>query len=196
MPYGALRAYISPHGDGGIRPGGRTRCPNEEQWSTTKHAPGLHRPGRPGGTVVSAGERTGWRDQELSRRHRRWGFACPAVDLDFVLVEFGLAAPVALVEYKHFRARPVDLEHPTYRALQTLADREPAIPFLVARYWPESWAFSVQPANATAQQLYGCQRHYSEAEFVATLYELRAATIQHQVLRHLNRERPPASAAA
>lgn len=145
---------------------------------------------------MSAGERSGWRDQELSRRHRRWGFACPAVDLDFVLVEFGLAAPVALVEYKHFRARTVDLEHPTYRALQSLADREPAIPFLVARYWPDSWAFAVRSANATAERLYGPERHYSEADFVAELYALRAATIQDQVLRHLNRERPPASAAA
>lgn len=143
-----------------------------------------------------SGERTGWRDQELSRRHRRWGFSCPAVDLDFVLVEFGLGVPVALVEYKHFRARRVDLEHPTYRALQALADRGPAIPFLVARYWPGVWAFAVQSANATAESLYGAEHHYSEAEFVAVLYDLRAATIQQQVLRHLNRERPPASAAA
>ena len=66
----------------------------------------------------------------------------------------------------------------------------------MARYWPGPWAFAVRSANATAEQLYGQERHYSEAEFVATLYALRAATIQQQVLRHLNRERPPASAAA
>ena len=53
----------------------------------------LHRRRWPEGRLVSAGEWSGWRDQELSRRHQRWGFACPAVDLDFVLVEFGLAAP-------------------------------------------------------------------------------------------------------
>ncbi len=145
---------------------------------------------------MTGGERTGWRDQELSRRHRRWGFACPAVDLDFVLVEFGPGMPVALVEYKHFSARRVDLEHPTYRALRALADREPAIPFLIARYWPGSWAFAVQSANPTAEQLFGREHRFSESEFVAALYALRAVTIQEQVLRHLNNERPPTTSAA
>ncbi len=145
---------------------------------------------------MTGGERSGWRDADLSRRHRRWGFACPAVDLDFVLVEFGLGLPVAMVEYKHFRARSVDLEHPTYRALRALADREPAIPFLIARYWPGSWAYAVTSANNTAEALYGPERAYSESEFVGALYELRALTIQAQVLRHLNRERPPHTTAA
>lgn len=145
---------------------------------------------------MTGGERTGWRDAELSRRHRRWGFYCPAVDLDFVLVEFGLAEPVAIVEYKHHRARRPDLEHPTYRALRALADREPAIPFLVARYWPETWAFAVRSANGVAERLYGPEQSYSETEFVGMLYELRAMTIEQQVLRHLNRQRPPATAAA
>ena len=27
-------------------------------------------------------ERSGWRDMRLSERHRRWGWNCPAVDLD------------------------------------------------------------------------------------------------------------------
>ncbi len=49
---------------------------------------------------MTAGERTGWRDREISQRQRRWGFHCAAVDLDFVLVEYCVAAPVAIVEYK------------------------------------------------------------------------------------------------
>lgn len=28
-------------------------------------------------------ERTEWRDLSLSKRHRRWGWDCPAVDLGF-----------------------------------------------------------------------------------------------------------------
>ena len=48
-------------------------------------------------------ERTNWRDQELSARHRTWGFNCPAVDLDFLMVEYNIGKPVGLIEYKHFK---------------------------------------------------------------------------------------------
>lgn len=75
---------------------------------------------------MKAGERTGWRDQEISRRHRRWGFHCMATDVDFLLVEHHVGMPIALVEYKHWRARPVNLDHPSYLALVALADRAPA----------------------------------------------------------------------
>ena len=30
-------------------------------------------------------ERTHWRDEALSERHRLWGYDCPAVDVDFLL---------------------------------------------------------------------------------------------------------------
>ena len=48
-----------------------------------------------------APERTGWRDEKISLRHRMWGFDCPAVDVDFVMVEFDRARVVAIVEYKN-----------------------------------------------------------------------------------------------
>lgn len=166
------------------------------QRSPPRSTPGGHRGRRQGGTVVTAGERTGWRDQELSRRHRRWGFYCPGVDLDFVLVEYHLAAPVAIVEYKHHRAQRVDLNHPTYQALCALADREPAIPFMIARYWPETWAFAVRPVNACAVTIFGGETNLSEREFVTALHDLRSLTVQQLVLRHLNTERPPATRSA
>lgn len=50
---------------------------------------------------MSAYERSGWRDMELSGRHRIWGFNCPAVDLDFLMVEYNLGIAIAVVEYKH-----------------------------------------------------------------------------------------------
>lgn len=34
---------------------------------------------------MTAQERTGWRDEEISARHRIWGVNCPAVDLDFLM---------------------------------------------------------------------------------------------------------------
>jgi hypothetical protein len=33
-------------------------------------------------------ERNGWRDLEMSLRHKLWGFHCPAVDIDFLMVEY------------------------------------------------------------------------------------------------------------
>lgn len=43
---------------------------------------------------MSLMERTGWRDERLSRRHREWGFDCPMVDCDFIAVEFDHKEPV------------------------------------------------------------------------------------------------------
>ncbi len=141
---------------------------------------------------MMAGERTGWRDAEISHRHRRWGFTITATDLDFLLVEYVLGLPVAIVEYKRHTAPPVDLEHPTYRALANLADRTPAIPFLLARYWPDTWAFRIQPVNAAAVSRFGpLADDLSEQEWVLALHDLRAVTAQEAVLRNLRRERPP-----
>lgn len=130
-------------------------------------------------------ERTGWRDEELSRRHRRWGFDCPAVDLDFLVIEYGLGEVGALVEYKHYAASAIDLSHPSYRAVAGLADRC-RVPFFVVRYWPESWSFRVAPANALAATEGGGPM--SEMEFVALLYRMRGNVIQERVLRHLRTE--------
>ena len=50
-------------------------------------------------------ERTGWRDERISQRHRLWGVECQAIDLDFLLVEYRSEyddiRPVAIIEYKH-----------------------------------------------------------------------------------------------
>lgn len=125
-------------------------------------------------------------------RHRRWGFNCPGVDLDFVLVEYHLARPVAIVEYKHHLAEQADLQHPTYRAITALADQA-HVPFFVARYWPAGWAFEVQPVNAEATAAVGHRVRYSERQFVELLHQLRGVVIHEQVLRHLSDELPALS---
>src|SRR5262245_54940974 len=89
-------------------------------------------------------ERTGWRDAEISQRHRMWGFNCPAVDLDFLMVEYNIGKPVGLVEYKHYCAAFPNVQHATYRALAELADVA-MLPFVIAFYWPAIWAFVVHP---------------------------------------------------
>lgn len=126
-------------------------------------------------------ERSGWRDEAISRRHRQWGFNCPGVDLDFVMVEYNHGQPVALVEYKERRAAPLQTNHPTYQALRALADgyRNGPLPFFVARYCSTDWWFMVTPLNEPAQ------RHYqhcagqvlSEQRFVRSLHLLRKHTL-------------------
>ena len=123
-------------------------------------------------------ERTGWRDAELSRRHGSWGFNCPAVDLDFVMMEFNHGKPCALVEYKHMNAQAVDPGHATYRALVWLADVA-ALPCFVARYNPRDWSFVVTPLNERARAHYAhCNGEtLTEQRFVRSLHLLRKTVL-------------------
>lgn len=143
---------------------------------------------------MTAYERSGWRDEAISRRHRDWGFNCPAVDLDFLMVEYNLGCPVAVVEYKSHQAKPPVLKHPTYRALGELYNREgEQLPLFIARYWRDVWAFRVLAVNESAQRWLGPNKwvDMSEHEFVTGLYKLRQLVIEERVLNRLNMIRPP-----
>lgn len=138
-------------------------------------------------------ERTGWRDSELSRRHGAWGFNCPAVDLDFVMLEYNHGLPCALVEYKHKNARTIDPGHATYRALVALADgyKEGPLPCFVAVYDPSNWSFVVHPLNQRAEEHY---KHckglpITEQRFVRSLHLLRKSVLSiadEQAIAQLN----------
>lgn len=129
-------------------------------------------------------ERTGWRDAALSTRHGAWGFNCPAVDLDFVMLEYNHGKPCALVEYKHVMARQVDPCHATYRALVALADgySDGPLPCFIARYNPEDWSFIVTPLNAPAMAHYAhcVGEALTEQRFVKSLHLLRKAVLTEQ----------------
>jgi hypothetical protein len=119
--------------------------------------------------------------------------AAYAVDLDFVVAEYNFGVPVALVEYKHYRARLPDFEQATYRALCRLADgyKCVGIPFLVAFYWPDVWAFRVLPINAQAAQHFSPLRIMTERQFVAQLYHLRHMAVSKELEGKLSDELPP-----
>jgi hypothetical protein len=117
-------------------------------------------------------ERSGWRDMRLSDRHRRWGWDCPAVDLDFLFLEYDRGLPVAIVEYKHERALPVSLGHPTYHAIRALADMA-NIPFLVCRYKDDFSKWKVTPANEQAKKHLPVEKVFYEDGWVSFLYRLR-----------------------
>ena len=140
-------------------------------------------------------ERTGWRDERISERHRQWGFNCPAVDLDFLVVEYNLGLPVALVEYKHAAARMPDPNHATYRALRDLADNYSggALPFLLVFYTVDPWTFRVYPQNDVATSFYaqasefdGTSIYLTERRFVRSLYVMRRLVVEGAVMETLD----------
>jgi len=117
-------------------------------------------------------ERTGWRDLALSQRHRQWGWDCPAVDLDFLFLEYDRGKAVALVEYKHEKAPPQMRIHPTYQAMIDLGDRA-GIPVLAARYKADFSLWQITPLNAYAKKWMPQRVTYTEREWVTFLYRMR-----------------------
>ena len=141
---------------------------------------------------MGAYERTGGRDQELSSRHREWGYNCPTVDLDFTMVEYNHGLPVALVDYKFHKAAYPDLRHPTYRALRHLADyHSPPLPFIISFYWKAPWNFYVIPVNSEAMKFFNEGSAMTEREYVSTLYRIRKKTVEEVVLSKLDNFRLP-----
>ena len=127
-------------------------------------------------------EKTAWRDEKISARHRQWGFDCPAVDIDFAVIEYSNGDAFAIVDYKREGAK-VTIAHPTNKALSGLyrktCDDPPTfelIPAWLARYWPETWAFRVACLNPPAFKLFRTERQVvelTESEYVSRLWEAR-----------------------
>ena len=117
-------------------------------------------------------ERSAWRDLDFSEHHRKWGWDCPAVDIDFLMIEYDRAKPIALVEYKHERAKPADPKSTTYRAIKTLSDLA-GIPFFGVRYTSDFKKFTVARLNKKAEALLTARQVMTELEYVQFLYRLR-----------------------
>jgi len=129
-------------------------------------------------------ERTGWRCKQISDRHRKWGYNCPAVDMDFMVAEYNYGKPVALVEYKEASAREPSLTHPTYQAISALADgyADGPLPFMVVFYNTRHWCFRVVPVNEKARRYYAhvAGAVITEQRFVRSLYLLRKTVLTKQ----------------
>lgn len=134
-----------------------------------------------------AKERTGWRDEAISTRHREWGFDCPAVDIDWLAIDYDQGIPVALIDWKAIGAKNPNLNAVNYRVLRWVANKC-FIPFLIVFYDSEKWCFHTIPANYYAKQEYE-NRWMSEREFVTSLYRLRGRTIPPELYQHLRNEK-------
>ena len=126
-------------------------------------------------------ERTGWRDEALSRRHRRWGWDCPAVDLDFLFLEYDHGKASAIVEYKNEHAAPQYASHPTYQAMIDLGDRA-GVPVIACRYSDDFSEWKAVPLNEKAKQFLPERAILDEAEWVGLLYKIRGYDVPQKVI--------------
>jgi hypothetical protein len=123
-----------------------------------------------------AQERTGWRDQRISERHRMWGFDCPALDIDFLMLEYDSGVPSALVEFKHEDAPPLRMGHPSIRALNNLCTRA-FLPFFLVRYADDFSWFHVTPGNDKAREWITEPVRLTEPEWIKLLYRCRGRNV-------------------
>lgn len=137
-------------------------------------------------------ERTGWRDEAISQRHRTWGNFAAAIDIDFVLIESTFAAvPKAIIEYK---AQPGGAAtHFQTRLLRNLGNMA-GIPAFISKYWSETWAFMVVPINEHAREWMVSERSMTERQYVVFLQELRG--VIEALPDHLQDVMPPRKAAS
>ena len=134
-------------------------------------------------------ERTEWRDLEMSVRHRKWGCDCPAVDIDFLLVEYDRGQPVALVEYKHERAAPQYITHPSYRALIMLGNLA-GLPVFTVRYAGDFSIWKVMPLNKAAERYCPKRVAMDELEWVTLLYRMRGRETPANVVAFIASAKP------
>ncbi len=127
-------------------------------------------------------ERTGWRDEALSRRHRMWGYDCPAVDIDFLLVEYDFAQPVALIEFKCDLGKMPCLTNKSFLAIIELCNRA-NVKFFLARYYRDFQNWNVTRLNKSAREFLPQigLNGMSELEFVSLLYRLRGRPIPESI---------------
>src|SRR3989304_4662820 len=125
---------------------------------------------------MTGSERTGWRDEKISNRHRDfYGQNCPMTNVDFLVVEYDRLEAVAIIDYKHCAKGVQPWEpksDPNLRVLVKVADSL-GIPCLVAIYHDEDWWYRVFPLNDAARRFYEDGQDFSEVGFVQSLYAMR-----------------------
>ena len=133
---------------------------------------------------MSKYERSGWRDEKLSKRHRDWGKDCPMADIDFLVIEYDCAVPKALVEYKHEQQSVENflkyLKGSNCKAIGHLGDMA-QLPAFVVRYKDDLSAYHARPINAVAREWLPKPKTMAESEWVSFLYRLRGREIPQEI---------------
>ena len=136
-------------------------------------------------------ERMGFRDMDISNRHRLWGWACPAVDIDFLMCEYNFNQPAGIIEYKHHNIGSINENNSSYKVIKNLCDqRINPIPFFVVLYWRDVWAFRVIPMNGKAETFVNQPTTMTEYDYVSLLYKIRRNVVKEEIADKLNRALP------
>ena len=123
----------------------------------------------------------------MSERHRRYGSNAPAVDLDFVLIEFDDCCPRAIIEYKNEFASPQYITSPQFQVLINLANAA-HLPAFAVRYAADFSWWLVVPLNDEARKHLPERKRMSEKEYVSLLYRVRGREAPQSVLDGLNQD--------
>ena len=132
-------------------------------------------------------ERTGWRDEGISRRHRKWGVGCTAVDFDFLLLEYEFGRPCAIVEYKNEHAELQYASDNRYKALICLGDNS-EIPVFACRYSDDYSKWGVTPLNEFAKNYVPERKIFDETEWVTLLYKIKGHEVTPDFLERMKVE--------
>lgn len=150
-------------------------------------------------------------DRLLSERHLDyWGDDCPAVDLDFLMCEYNHGVSVAIVDYKWHGADFANTNSATFQTLSELYGPDhKQLPFFIARYWTENWAFKLLAVNEAAKSAVRRissgthdvdeQIDLTEKQYVSFLYRLRKDALSagdRRYLERLNDQLPPVESGA
>jgi len=148
------------------------------------------------------GERLGWRDETISRWHRKIG-PCYATDLDtivmeqdgpiddgFRLLEYDISSgddiPVALIDWKHVNCHvATELQKRNVTAQATFATRANVPSFVITYTRPVS-SFRIFPTNEIAKAKVPHGITLNEQNMVRFLYWLRGKKAPIDVLKRIN----------
>lgn len=116
-------------------------------------------------------ERNGYRDEWISSIHRKWGWNCPAIDVDMIMIEYDDGEPVAIIEYKHINASQQSMSERALRPLRRLSERA-QLPFFLVVYNDSDITFCITPRNRMAVEM-RISGTMSERDYVDALYRMR-----------------------
>ena len=130
-------------------------------------------------------ERPECRDLGLSRRHSKWGFDFPAVDLGSLFLEHDNGQVKAIIEYKNEHEEKQYASYPNYQAIIDLGDKA-AIPVIACRYNDDYSRYTATPLNVYARNYLHETKEFNEADFVRLLYEIKGREVSKEFLTSMN----------
>jgi hypothetical protein len=135
-------------------------------------------------TRAAKPEKYGYRDLSVGYLHRILGSPVPCTDIDFLEYDNGI--PIAILEYKHKNAAPLQRDHPTIRAITELGNRA-NIPVFHVRYNSDKTIFVYTALNIQAEKIIGGERYpCNRIGWAEIIYKLRGLKLPNDIEERLN----------